>query len=924
MATMEEKLSVVVDADTTDLQSDMRKARREVETFADKSENALEDYERAMRDAKAATATATASMAAAMVGVGASILSLVESSAQFRQEQARLVASFEGVGGSATDAMNVFEDLYFLMGDTGAATEATQLLSQITTDAQELDEWVTVLTGSWASFGESIPIESLIEASNEAIKTGDAVSGLADYLNWIDWSGIDIAWVFSGNAEAMQAFQEAIDAGLTPAEAFTAALKEMATAEERAEAIQRVMTQGTGKQGAAFTKATRDLKAYNSAQLRWEEAVAGIATELTPAATAILNFGAAILEDMKGPMSEVSDFIVDDFIPALDDIYNWCKNNSDVVTAAISAIVGAFAGFKTYGLVAALAGVGQGLTVMARNSSIAQRAMVGLSGGGKDAAAHLANAGIALTKFKHPIALAAAAVVGLSAAMIGFNQATKDSWEPTQHLTDAQLELIRTSAALGDEWDGMMNSYVENESFYTTQQQYYQDLADELMTLADASGHVQEKDKSRVNFILHELSQAYGTEYKLIGNQIQGYEDLAQSIQGVIDKKAAELLLEAREETYVQAIQNRATAWDALTLAQTDYEAQAALVAQKEAERAAAQAEYQAAYEEWANNGFHRSMVSEVSSASERLTAITSDLEKEKGVLAEKKEAYDTAAADYGQYHDEIAIYEEASAALLEGNVDRALQLLSTERAGWANYTSDVVSEYRTNISELERMAVDTGLEAERIRTNFENGVDGYTEEMVREAESAHEQSLAELQKAVLEAHQAGVDVGYGFSDGTTAADVLAAVRSKASNLVATAIAAMRAAADSHSPSRKTMALGNDMGEGVEIGLDEKAKDVASSAGKMIQEAIVPIEANVRSVSYSDFSGTLGASLSSLNSMESRNYQMVEALVNKLITDKSTSTPIVLQVDGKTFAQTTISTVNKLTHDTGSLGLKIM
>ena len=36
------------------------------------------------------------------------------------------------------------------------------------------------------------------------------------------------------------------------------------------------------------------------------------------------------------------------------------------------------------------------------------------------------------------------------------------------------------------------------------------------------------------------------------------------------------------------------------------------------------------------------------------------------------------------------------------------------------------------------------------------------------------------------------------------------------------------------------------------------------------------------------------------------------------------STPIVLQVDGKTFAQTSINTINQLTRQTGNLGLNII
>jgi phage-related protein len=53
-----------------------------------------------------------------------------------------------------------------------------------------------------------------------------------------------------------------------------------------------------------------------------------------------------------------------------------------------------------------------------------------------------------------------------------------------------------------------------------------------------------------------------------------------------------------------------------------------------------------------------------------------------------------------------------------------------------------------------------------------------------------------------------------------------------------------------------------------------------------------------------------------------KNTQWLDKIADKLAARQS-NTPIVLNVDGKTFAKTTISTVNELTKQTGSLGLKL-
>ena len=49
-------------------------------------------------------------------------------------------------------------------------------------------EWIYIAAGVYGTFGESIPIESLIEAANETAKTGQVTGTLADALNWVGLS----------------------------------------------------------------------------------------------------------------------------------------------------------------------------------------------------------------------------------------------------------------------------------------------------------------------------------------------------------------------------------------------------------------------------------------------------------------------------------------------------------------------------------------------------------------------------------------------------------------------------------------------------------------------------------------------------------------------------------------------------------------
>ena len=54
-----------------------------------------------------------------------------------------------------------------------------------------------------------------------------------------------------------------------------------------------------------------------------------------------------------------------------------------------------------------------------------------------------------------------------------------------------------------------------------------------------------------------------------------------------------------------------------------------------------------------------------------------------------------------------------------------------------------------------------------------------------------------------------------------------------------------------------------------------------------------------------------------------KNTEWLDRIAEKL-TQKSNSTPIILQVDGKTIAQTSIDSINQLTRQTGRLSLNLV
>ena len=127
-------------------------------------------------------------ISAAVSAIGdliSSLWNLDEATEEYRAAQGRLTTAFESAGYSADDAQAAYQAFYGILGDTGQATEASQLLAQLSLSQRDLSTWTEIAAGVYGTFGESLPIEGLIEAANETANVGTVTGTLADALNWV-------------------------------------------------------------------------------------------------------------------------------------------------------------------------------------------------------------------------------------------------------------------------------------------------------------------------------------------------------------------------------------------------------------------------------------------------------------------------------------------------------------------------------------------------------------------------------------------------------------------------------------------------------------------------------------------------------------------------------------------------------------------
>lgn len=270
-------------AELADLNRELQDNERyldEASKSADGCAESIDEYGKAVRDADSNKDPLGNLMAGfgslkgvltggAVVGgikaVGDAIMSVVEDTAEYRKIMGTLEISSERAGYSAQQTADIYRTLQGVLGDTQTAATTTANLQAIGLAQEDLITVTNAAIGAWATYGDSIPIDGLSESINETIQAGKVTGTFADVLNWAGTSEDD----FNAKLEASNG-----------------------TTERANIVLQELKSQGLDQAGKAWQDANEDVVALNEATERWDGAMAQLGETLTPAATAIKNFGA--------------------------------------------------------------------------------------------------------------------------------------------------------------------------------------------------------------------------------------------------------------------------------------------------------------------------------------------------------------------------------------------------------------------------------------------------------------------------------------------------------------------------------------------------------------------------------------------------------------------------------------------------------
>lgn len=541
--------------------------------------------------------------------------------------------------------------------------------------------------------------------------------------------------------------------------------------------------------------------------------------------------------------SEAAAAFKDDLVPIIMDFLDELKKNDTIkkFTEALSKLakavlptVAKLLGFVAenfdtlVGVTATAVGLFKALkSAMAIKSIISgfASAVSGLSGGIKIATAVQYAWNTALTA--NPIGLIVTAIgllVGGIATLSGaMDDQTSDTDEWIESQNNYQAELEETI----QDYKDIKEESKKAADADLAQMENVQALYGELQTLVDQNGKVKEADKARADFILKELNNALDTEYSMNGNIIEQYSNMKDEVYKLIEAKKADILLESYRPMYEEAIKNE------MTLRQEMSDAYARMVA-KENELAQEQAALQVILEIEKNQKLNAEQKKEKEGRERRIE------EEIKPLLQKELTAYSNAEAAIRQCYSDIGKYEQASTYILQGETEKAIELLNGQSQAFktADNTANESAEEQARI--LRQQVQDTANFAVQMKEWYRRGVEGITEDMVKTAEE-------QAKKAKEEFEEIGGSIVDGISEG--AEENQSGLFATFEGLWGDLAGQVKKLFGIHSPSRWFRdEIGKMLPLGMAVGIEDESKSVLTAIRTMTNNASAAARASVASI----------------------------------------------------------------------------
>lgn len=259
-------------------------------------------------------------------GITAGFIGMAEATEEYRRAMGKLNTAYQSVGFSSDVAQQAYSGFYSILGDTDTATEASQLLSQLARNQEDVSKWTKIAAGVSGKFGDSLPINSLVESANESLRTGKVTGVLADALNWAgkvseDQMNAKLAATNDTAKRAQIIMDTLADTYYGAADAFYANNKALIQARQNEVAMQKV----TGALGEASVIAKGKL---------WE--LLGVASDGSVSTGSVLEW---VLQKVEAFKAKIETIDVSKYAPMITEAVQKVQMGIEIAWKIISPIL---------------------------------------------------------------------------------------------------------------------------------------------------------------------------------------------------------------------------------------------------------------------------------------------------------------------------------------------------------------------------------------------------------------------------------------------------------------------------------------------------------------------------------------------------------------------------------------------------------
>lgn len=282
----------------------------------------------------------------------------IDEVSEYRKIMGTLETSSKKNGYAADATSEAYYQLYWALGDDQTAATALANLQALQLEQGDLMNMIDLVTGAWATYGDSIPIDGLAESVNETIRTGTVTGTFADVLNWGSKEGETFGVMLKENTEANKEWNDAVNDAVTAEDYFNLALQDASSQQERANLVAQAMAnQGLAETADAWYQNNKDIVNANDAQLQFSENAATLAERVAPAVNAV-KVGFNDLFTAALQMTEGIDFQA--VADAISAGFAFVIENKDIIVQDLAAIGAGIAALKLVKLGTDIASIASG------------------------------------------------------------------------------------------------------------------------------------------------------------------------------------------------------------------------------------------------------------------------------------------------------------------------------------------------------------------------------------------------------------------------------------------------------------------------------------------------------------------------------------------------------------------------------------